>query len=87
MITATDLKGGVTFLHHDKPYKVTKYNLIKMGRGGATVKVLTRNLENANVEEISFSSNAKVEEISTTKRTSSFCTGMGRMLCLWTPGL
>ena len=72
VISATDLKGGVTFLHHGKPYKVTKYSLIKMGRGGATVKVATRNLENGNVEEVSFSSNVKVEEINTTKRNLQY---------------
>jgi elongation factor P len=72
VINSTDLKGGVTFLHHGKPYKVTKYNLIKMGRGGATVRVTTRNLENGNVEELTFSSNVKVEEVATTKRKLQF---------------
>ena len=68
MINSTDLKNGVTFLRNDKPYKVIKYSLIKMGRGGATVKLSIRNLESGSVEEASMSSNVKVDEVVTTKR-------------------
>src|SRR3990167_606577 len=68
MINSTDLKAGVTFLYNDKPYQVIKYNLIKVGRGGATVKVLARNLETGSIDEKAFSSNIAVEEVNTAKR-------------------
>ena len=68
MINATDLKNGVTFLKDGKPYRVTKYSLIKMGRGGATVKISARNLESGGVAEQSYSSNTKLEEAITTRR-------------------
>lgn len=68
MINSTDLKNGVTFLRNSKPYRVIKYSLIKMGRGGATVKLLAKNLESGANEDISFSSNVKVEEFSTQKK-------------------
>ncbi len=68
MIAATDLKGGVTFLSNGKPYQVIKYSLIKMGRGGATVKVTARNLETGSIEEKSFSSNVAVDEVNTYKK-------------------
>ena len=68
MISATDLKNGITFLSNAKPYQVIKYSLIKMGRGGAIVKVTARNLESGSTEEKSFSSNNAVEEVSTSKR-------------------
>jgi|SRR3989304_8828608 len=68
MISATDLKNGTPFLHYDKPYQVIKYTLIKMGRGGAVVKVSARNLETGSVTEISYSSNATVDEANTVKR-------------------
>ena len=55
-------------MHYGKPYQVVKYALIKMGRGGAVVKVSARNLENGGVTEISYSSNATVEEANMTKR-------------------
>jgi elongation factor P len=68
MINSTDLKNGTTFMQYGKPYQVIKYTLIKMGRGGAVVKVLTRNLESGAVEEKSFSSNTAVDEANTYKR-------------------
>jgi len=67
-INATSLKAGIAFLYEDKPFKVTKYQLIKMGRGGATVRVNCVNLENgANVEH-AFSSNLSFELITLSKR-------------------
>lgn len=68
MINATELKAGVAFLQFGKPYQVIKYSLIKMGRGGAVVKVTARNLENGATEEKSLSSNVAVEEVSTSKK-------------------
>jgi elongation factor P len=68
MIAATDLKAGATFLSEGKPYQVIKYSLIKMGRGGAVVKVHVRNVETGSVEEKSFSSNISLEEVNTFKR-------------------
>ena len=72
MISATELKGGVTFLANGKPYQVIKYTLIKMGRGGAVVKVTARNLESGSIEEKSFSSNASLEGVNTYKKKLQF---------------
>ena len=67
-MNATDLKNGTTFLHYDKPYQVLKYNLIKLGRGSAYVKLTAKNMESGSTEEISYQSNASVEEANTYKR-------------------
>ncbi len=72
MINATDLKNGTTFLDKGKPYKVLKYTHVKVGRGGATVRVSARNLESGGVEEKTFSSNIKVEDVRTSKRQLQF---------------
>lgn len=85
MINATDLKNGVTFLHNGSPYKVAKYSLIKMGRGGATVKLSVRNLETGSVGEISFSSNAKVEDVSTSKRKLQYLYNDGSVASFMDP--
>lgn len=67
-VNATDLRAGIAFLYEGKPFKVTKYQLIKMGRGGATVRVNCVNLETfANVEH-AFSSNLSFELITLVKR-------------------
>jgi elongation factor P len=67
-INATALRAGTAFLYEGKPFKVVKYSLIKMGRGGATVRVNCINLENgANIEH-AFSSNLSFEQISLSKK-------------------
>lgn len=68
MIEATQLKNGTTFLMDKKPYRVIKYEHQKIGRGGATVKLKLRNLENGKQEERALNSSHKVDEINTTKR-------------------
>lgn len=67
-VNATELRAGTAFIYEGKPFKVTKYQLIKMGRGGATVRVNCVNLENgANVEH-AFSSNLSFELITLHKK-------------------
>lgn len=68
MINATDLKNGVAFLHYGKPCQVIKYTLIKIGRGGAVVKLTVRNLESGATTEMSLSSNVAVGEVNTYKK-------------------
>ena len=68
MITATDLKIGKTFEMDGAPYKVTKYLHQKIARGGGTVKLSVRNLKTGNLEQKTFNSSLKVDEISTQKR-------------------
>jgi elongation factor P len=68
MLSATDLKNGTAFLHFGKPYQVMKYTLIKMGRGGAVVKVTARNLATGAIENISLSSNNVVDEVNTYRK-------------------
>lgn len=85
MIASTDLKNGVTFLRNDAPYKVIKYSLIKMGRGGATVKLEVRNLESGSVERVTYSSNVKVEEVSTQKRRLQYLYNDGTVASFMDP--
>lgn len=68
MLVATDLKNNVTFLLDGKPCKVVKYAHTKVGRGGASVTVSFRNLESGKLEERTWQSTAKFDEISTQKR-------------------
>jgi len=85
MIQATDLKAGVTFLVNGEPYRVIKYNLIKMGRGGATVRVSARNLLTGAVVDKTFSSNAKVEEVITVKKKLNFLYSDGKTAFFMNP--
>ncbi|OGD71997.1 elongation factor P, partial [Candidatus Collierbacteria bacterium RIFCSPHIGHO2_02_FULL_49_10] len=50
------------------PWKVMKYDFIKMGRGGATIKVKARNLVSGSIITKSFQSGNMVEDIALEKR-------------------
>ncbi len=68
MISATDLKKGITFKKDGKLYKVVKYDHQKIGRGGANVKLSLRNLETGSLEDYTFGSSNKFDEVRTEKR-------------------
>lgn len=85
MITATDLKNGTTFLSDGKPFKVVKYTHVKMGRGGATVKVSARNLETGDLTEKSYDAGNKVDEIVTTKKRMQYLYNDGKNASFMNP--
>jgi|LakMenEpi03Aug12_release.lakeMendotaPanAssembly.Ray.scaffolds.fasta_scaffold11564_8 elongation factor P len=63
MINVTDLKGGTFFLHSDgDPYKAISYDHIKMGRGGAVIKVKAKNILTGAIKEISFNNGDRLKE-------------------------
>lgn len=72
MIEATNLKNGTSFLMDGKPFKVVKYTHQKIGRGGGLVKLVVRNLESGIQEEKTINSGAKVENISTLKKSLQY---------------
>lgn len=72
MISATSLKNGTTFSYEGVPYKVQKYYHQKLGRGGATVVLTARNLESGVLENLTFKSTVKVDEISTEKKSMQY---------------
>lgn len=68
MIDVNKLKVGVTFAEDSTPWRVLKYDFIKMGRGGATIKVKARNLISGSIVTKSFQSGNVVEDITLEKK-------------------
>ena len=68
MIDVNKLKVGVTFTEEGVPYKVTKYDFTKMGRGNATIKVKAKNLFNGSIVTKGFISGNMVEDITLDKK-------------------
>ena len=64
-IIVTALRAGVAFLDPDtnQPFVVIKYEHVKCGRGGATIKVKARNIITGAIIERSYNSGGKVEEV------------------------
>jgi len=85
MISATELKNGIAFLSYGKPYQVIKYSLIKIGRGGAVVKLTVRNLESGAIEEKSLSSNVSVDDVNTYKKRLQYLYISGDSLVFMDP--
>lgn len=72
MIDVNKLKVGVTFAEEDQPYKVMKYDFIKMGRGGATIKIKAKNLFTGSIITKSYGSGNMVEDIALEKKHAQY---------------
>lgn len=84
-INATSLRAGSAFLYEGKPFLVLRYNLIKIGRGGATVKVSAKNLETGSLTEQAFSSNLSFEEVNLAKKKLQYLYQDGSNLVFMNP--
>lgn len=60
-IPVTELRPGITVELENQVFSVVEYNHIKMGRGGAIVRVKMKNIDNGNSIERTFKSNDKID--------------------------
>ena len=64
MITASDLRPGVTFKMDGVLYECVEYQHVKPGKGGAFVRTKIKNIKQATVIEKTFSSSSeKIEDV------------------------
>lgn len=62
MVLSQNLRKGTVFELNGNPLLVLDYAHIKMARGGATIRVKTKNVLNGVIEEHTFNSSEKFEE-------------------------
>ena len=62
MITAGDLRKGVTFEYEGKVYVVVDFLHVKPGKGSAFVKTKLKNLRAGTTQEITFNAGIKMEK-------------------------
>lgn len=86
MMVVQDLRNGVTFLLDGVPYVCLKYEHVKMGRGSATIRIKARNLLTGATTEKSFINSARVEEISTVRRSMQYLYKDGKNFVFMDPG-
>ncbi|MEK7595740.1 MAG: elongation factor P [Patescibacteria group bacterium] len=72
MLNVTDLKNGTVFKEDKAPYLVLRYELIKLARQGAYIKVKAKNLLSGAVIERSWHSNLAVEEADISKKNAQY---------------
>ncbi len=63
MISTGDLKKGVTLELDGQPYVIVDWQHIKMGRGGAIVRIKLRNLRTGSLTERTFDAGEKFQRI------------------------
>ena len=63
MANVTELRNGSVFNYQNELYQTISYEHIKMGRGGAVIKIKARNLKTGSSREISFNNGASVDDV------------------------
>ncbi|MCX5749361.1 MAG: elongation factor P [Candidatus Saganbacteria bacterium] len=76
-IAVTELRPGITIELEGQIFQVVEYNHIKMGRGGAIVRVKMKNLDTGNSIERTFKSNDKVERAHIERKQMQFLYSQG----------
>jgi elongation factor P len=59
----TELRNGHVFYFQNELYMALAYEHIKMGRGGAVIKIKARNLKTTTTRELSFNNGATVDDV------------------------
>lgn len=59
----TELRNGNVFYYQNELYMALAYEHIKMGRGGAVIKIKARNLKTNTSRELSFNNGASVDDV------------------------
>jgi elongation factor P len=72
MISATDLRKGVTFELDGELYRVLEYQHSYIGRGSANVRTKLRNLRTGRTRDRTFSASEKVQEVRLEMRQVQF---------------
>jgi len=68
----TELRAGTAIVIEGAPCLVSKYEHVKMGRGGATVRVKVKNLKSGAIFEKTYRGNEKAEEADMARVKANF---------------
>jgi elongation factor P len=68
----TELRNGNVFYYQNELYMALAYEHIKMGRGGAVIKVKARNLKTNASRELSFNNGASVDDVELYRQNVEF---------------
>ena len=80
MITATDLRPGVTFEYDGNLYVCLDYSHNKTARAAANIRVKMKNMRTGTTTEMTFGSNAKVKKAQVEKSKMQYLYDNGGML-------
>lgn len=75
MLSVTELRVGVAFVHRGDPYQVLSYHHHKMGRGGSNIRIKMRNLRTGAALEETFKGGDSFDEANLGRRKAQFLYG------------
>ena len=78
MASVNELRNGSVFYHQNELFQTLSYEHIKMGRGGAVIKIKARNLKTGSSREISFNNGATVEDVELYRENVEFIYADGK---------
>ncbi|OGY22054.1 MAG: elongation factor P [Candidatus Woykebacteria bacterium GWA1_44_8] len=86
MISVTDLRAGIVFKDSQGVWEVSEYRHIKIGRGGATIRIKVKNLKTGATLEKTFNSGQRVEDVEVIKRKGQFLYSDANAVVFMDPG-
>lgn len=72
MATTSDIRNGMVMLHHGEPWLVVDFQHVKPGKGNAFVRTRLKNLKTGRVQDITFRSGEKIEDIRVERRKMQY---------------
>lgn len=72
MATTSDIRNGMCIQFNGNPWQIIEFLHVKPGKGAAFVRTKLRNLDTGRVQDHTFPTSAKIEEIRVENRTYQF---------------
>ncbi len=72
MGTTADIRNGMVMIHAGNPWLVVEFQHVKPGKGNAFVRTRLKNLKTGRVQDVTFRSGERIEEIRVERRKMQF---------------
>jgi len=70
--TTSDIRNGMVMVYNGEPWLVVEFQHVKPGKGNAFVRTRIKNLTSGRVQDVTFRSGEKIEEIRVERRKMQF---------------
>jgi elongation factor P len=72
MATTADIRNGMVMMYSSEPWLVVEFQHVKPGKGNAFVRTRLKNVKTGRVQDVTFRSGEKVEEIRVERRKMQY---------------
>ena len=85
MISANDLRKGVTFVYDNDVYQIVDFQHVKPGKGAAFVRAKIRSVMNGGAKDVTFNPNEKFEQAVISTKEMSYIYNDGQLYYFMDP--